>query len=126
MQKVNFYGGDFGNKGSTLIGFPSYDGGGDFSVEGMQLSHLSAILQMKCQQVQQLEAEIRNLIKIQTEQAIQLKNTFEERCELQKQLAVSKKNESEESEETCSDFKKHEKHVKISCVTRDVSNSDVV
>ena len=106
MHKVNFYGGDLGSKGASIIGFPSSDTMSDFSVEGMQLSHLSAILQMKSQQVQQLEAEIRNLIKIQTEQAIQLKNTFNESFELQKQLAVSKKNASEakaiQSDETLS------------------------
>lgn len=72
---------------STSVGLN--DGG-----YNLQLSHLSQILQMKSQQVAQLEAEIRNLIKIQSEMAKELIQCFEEQCQLQQQLAISKKNES--------------------------------
>lgn len=72
---------------STSVGLN--DGG-----YNLQLSHLSQILQMKSQQVAQLEAEIRNLIKIQSEMAKELIQCFEEQCQMQQQLAVSRKNES--------------------------------
>lgn len=68
---------------------------GAYSVDSMQIAHLSAILQMKTQQVQQLEAEIRNLIKIQSDQANKLISTFNETLELQKQLNISRKAESQ-------------------------------
>lgn len=65
------------------------DGQGDAG--NMQLAHLNAILSMKAQQIDRLQAEVRSLIRIQNEQAVQLEKTLTDRRDLEKQLAAAHK-----------------------------------
>lgn len=67
-------------------------GSGTGDASHMQIDHLNSILQMKTQQVERLQAEVRSLIRIQNEQAVQLLKTLDERKELEQRLAETHKN----------------------------------
>ncbi|EAY10267.1 GAF domain containing protein [Trichomonas vaginalis G3] len=53
----------------------------------MQLAHMEALIQMKSQQIERLQAEIRVLHRIQNDQAVALEMALQDRRELEKQLA---------------------------------------
>ncbi|OHT12549.1 GAF domain containing protein [Tritrichomonas foetus] len=53
----------------------------------MQLSHMENLIQMKTQQIERLQAEVRTLIRIQNDQAIALEMALQDRRELERQLA---------------------------------------
>ena len=55
----------------------------------MQIAHMENIIQMKTQQIERLQAEVRTLIRIQNDQAIALEMALQDRRELERQLAQS-------------------------------------
>lgn len=55
----------------------------------MQLAHLESLIQMKDQQIERLQAEIRTLVRIQNDQAIALEMALQDRRELEKQLTTN-------------------------------------
>ena len=76
-----------GNQDMTVL-----TGSGTGDASHMQIDHLNSILQMKTQQIDRLQAEVRSLIRIQNEQAVQLLKILDERKELEKRLAETHKN----------------------------------
>jgi len=63
--------------------------GGDDQSSGtqMQLTHMESLIQMKSQQIERLQAEVKTLVRIQNDQAIALEMALQDRRELEKQLA---------------------------------------
>lgn len=55
----------------------------------MQLAHMESLIQMKTQQIDRLQAEVRTLIRIQNDQAIALEMALQDRRELERQLATT-------------------------------------
>lgn len=53
----------------------------------MQLAHMEALIQMKTQQIERLQAEVKTLLRIQNDQAIALEMALQDRRELERQLA---------------------------------------
>ena len=53
----------------------------------MQLAHMENLIQMKTQQIERLQAEVRTLIRIQNDQAVALEMALQDRRELERQLA---------------------------------------
>ena len=53
----------------------------------IQLSHMESLIQMKTQQIERLQAEVRTLVRIQNDQAVALEMALQDRRELEKQLA---------------------------------------
>ena len=53
----------------------------------MQIAHMESLIQMKTQQIERLQAEVRTLIRIQNDQAVALEMALQDRRELERQLA---------------------------------------
>jgi len=68
-----------------------FSSSGQVSSFTMQFNHLNSVLQMKSQQVQRLEAEIKTLLRIQVEAASKIRKAIEDSADYQKQLAEKNK-----------------------------------
>lgn len=76
-----------GFQGGSDIDTSIFGDGEQGNATQMQLAHMENLIQMKTQQIERLQAEVRTLIRIQNDQAVALEMALQDRRELERQLA---------------------------------------